>query len=164
MLLRLLALLLAAIAAVSCGSVPPLASEYRTADALAEAVLDALARGERAPLERLAVDEREFRDHIWPDLPASRPERNLPFSYAWGDLRQKSSNQLTTTLAAQRGQHYRLRRVRFAETTPYEHYRVHRQSTFDVVHASGAESSLRLCGAFLEKDGVWKVFSYVVDD
>jgi hypothetical protein len=160
----LLALVVLAGGLAGCGSVPPLASDYRTAETLAAAVLEAMARGERAQLERLAVDEREFRDHVWPDLPAARPERNLPFSYVWGDLRQKSSNQLTTTLAEQRGRQYRLRRVRFADTTPYEHYRVHRQSTFDVVDASGAESSLRLCGAFLEKDGVWKVFSYVVDD
>ena len=161
---RLVALLVAAGAVASCSSVPPLESEFRNPEALAAAVLEAMAGGDRATLERLALDEREFRDHVWPDLPASRPERNLPFSYVWGDLRQKSSNRLTATLAEQRGQRYRLRGVRFAETTPYAHYLVHRDSAFDVVDASGAESSLRLCGAFLQKDGVWKVFSYVVDD
>ena len=163
MLPRVLALVLAG-AAAACGSVPPLASEFRSSEGLATAVLDAFARGDRARLEQLALDEREFRDHVWPDLPASRPERNLPFSYVWGDLRQKSSNQLTATLAAQRGKRYRLRRVHFDSTTNYAHYVVHRDSMFDVVDDAGVESRLRLCGAFLEKDGVWKVFSYVVDD
>ena len=162
---RLVALLVAACAVASCSSVPPLDSEFRSAEALAAAVLDAIADGDRARLDRLALDEREFRDHVWPDLPAARPERNLPFSYVWGDLHQKSRAGLSTTLGQQAGKRYRLRRVRFAETTPYQHYVVHRDSTFDVVDASsGAEASLRLCGAFLEKDGVWKVFSYVVDD
>ena len=26
------------------------------------------------------------------------------------------------------------------------------------------QPTLRVCGSFIEKDGVWKVFSYVVDD
>jgi hypothetical protein len=154
----------AATAAVSCGAVPPLAGEFRSSESLATAVLDAFARGDRARLEQLVLDEREFRDHVWPDLPAARPERNLPFSYVWGDLRQKSSNQLTSTVEAQRGKRYRLRRVSFDHATTYAHYVVHRDSVFDVVDEAGAESRLRLCGAFLEKDGVWKVFSYVVDD
>jgi len=162
--LLLTVLALATSAAMGCGSVPPLASDFRSSEALAAAVLDAMADGDRARLDRLALDEREFRDHVWPDLPAARPERNLPFSYVWGDLHQKSRAGLSTTLGQQAGKRYRLRRVRFVETTPYQHYVVHRDSTFDVVDASGAESSLRVCGAFLEKDGVWKVFSYVVDD
>jgi hypothetical protein len=33
-----------------------------------------------------------------------------------------------------------------------------------VVDEAGAESRVRLCGSFLEKDGVWKVFSYVTDE
>jgi hypothetical protein len=41
---------------------------------------------------------------------------------------------------------------------------VHRDTTLDVTDPSGAERSIRVCGAFLEKDGVWKVFSYAVDD
>jgi hypothetical protein len=161
---RLVLVMLALCGVAGCSRVPPLASDHRTPEGLATAVLDALARGDRARLERLALDEREFRDHIWPDLPAARPERNLPFSYVWGDLHQKSRNQLTVTLAAQRGHRYRLRRVRFDSATPYARYVVHRDSVFDVVDPAGAESSVRVCGAFVEKDGVWKVFSYVVDD
>jgi hypothetical protein len=161
---RLLALLVAAGAAASCSSVPPLDSQFRTPDVLAAAVLDAVAANDRARLDRLALGEREFKDHVWPDLPAARPERNLPFSYVWGDLHQKSNNRLVTTLREHAGKRYSLRRVRFGDTTSYAHYRVHRDSVFDVVDASGIEASLRVCGSFLEKDGVWKVFSYAVDD
>jgi hypothetical protein len=157
-------LLLIVSVAAGCNSVPPLASDFRSSEALATAVLDALEEKDRARLDRLALDEREFREHVWPDLPAARSERNLPFSYVWGDLHQKSANQLSLTLQRHDGKRYRLRRVRFNGTTRYAHYLVHRESTFDVVDAAGAEASLRLCGAFLEKDGVWKVFSYVVDD
>jgi hypothetical protein len=132
-------------------------------DALAGAVLDALSQHDRARLEALAVSEQEFRDHVWPDLPAARPERNLPFSYVWGDLHQKSSLSLTRVLAEHGGRRHTLQRVTFAGVTRYAHYTVHRDATFAVADAVGAVQMIRVCGSFLEKDGAWKVFSYVVN-
>jgi hypothetical protein len=147
----------------SCGRVPPLANASGSPEVLAGAVLDALSRRDRARLDTLAVSEQEFRDHVWPDLPAARPERNLPFSYVWGDLRQKSNLSLARTLERYGGSRHTLRSVTFAGTTPYAHYTVHRDASFAVDDASGVAQTIRACGSFLEKDGVWKVFSYVVD-
>ncbi len=159
--------LAATLFAPACGSVspltPPLTHDYPSADSLARAVLGALASKDRASLDALALSEQEFRDLVWPDLPASRPERNLPFSYVWGDLRQKSQSGLSATLSAHGGKPYELVRVTFKGDTPYANYRVHRDATFRVTIASGEEVDLRVCGSMLEKDGAWKVFSYVVD-
>jgi hypothetical protein len=148
----------------ACSGVPPLANASASPEALAGAVLDAVSRRDRARLDALAVSEQEFRDHVWPDLPAARPERNLPFSYVWGDLRQKSNISLAKILDAYGSKRHTLQRVTFAGVTPYTHYKVHRDATFNVVDSSGAAATIRVCGSFLEKDGVWKVFSYVVDD
>src|SRR5687768_11319639 len=82
----------------SRGRVPPLANASASPEGLASVVLDALSHGDRARLDALALSEQEFRDHVWPGLPAARPERNLPFSYVWGDLRQKSNIRLADTL------------------------------------------------------------------
>jgi hypothetical protein len=153
-----------AVAAQGCTSVPALANAGESPDALARSVLDGLARNDRTSLEALAVSEQEFRDHVWPDLPSARPERNLPFSYVWGDLRQKSGLSLTRTLATYGGKRFQFERVTFAGVTSYGHYRVHRGTAFQVRDQSGAQTGLRVCGSFLEKDGAWKVFSYVVDD
>ena len=101
---------------------------------------------------------------MWPDLPAARPERNLPFSYVWGDLHQKSNLSLARTLMAQHGKRHTLQRVTFAGTTKYASYVVHRDAKFVVIDPSGVSTELRVCGSFIEKDGGWKVFSYVVDD
>jgi hypothetical protein len=147
----------------ACSRVPPLANTANSPEALASAVLDALSRRDRARLDALALSEQEFRDHVWPDLPAARPERNLPFSYVWGDLRQKSNIGLARTLDAYGGKRHTLQRVSFAGVTPYAHYAVHRDATFAVVDDGGSPQTLRVCGSLLEKDGVWKVFSYVVD-
>ena len=146
-----------------CSSMPQLANTSPSAEALATSVLEAIANGNRARLEALALDEREFRDHVWPDLPAARPERNLPFSYVWGDLREKSDMGLSRTLNAQTGKRYTLQSVTFAGETAYAHYQVHRDATFHVSDTSGASTELRVCGSMIEKEGVWKVFSYVVD-
>ena len=151
------------VAAASCARTPPLATTHDSAHALAHSVLDAVASADRTRLEALALNEAEFRDHIWPSLPAAREERNLPFSYVWGELRQKSSQSLSMTLASHGRRRYELERVEFEGATDYGAYRVHRQATF-VVRGGSATRPVRLCGSMVEKDGRWKVFSYVVDD
>lgn len=127
-------------------------------------MLDGLERREVKALRAIALDEQEFRNHIWPELPSSRPERNLSFSFVWGDLHRKSEASLARTLAAFGGRHYELVGVRSLHgTTQYQSYLVHRDTAVIVRDATGAEQLLRLFGSTLEKDGKFKVFSYVVD-
>ena len=151
-------------AAASCTSKPPLANTFSTPEELARAVLEAIATRDRARLDALALNEEEFGNHVWPDLPAARPERNLPMPYVWGDLRQKSEQSLTRTLRAHAGKRYELRAVTFGDVTPYAHFRVHREAMFRVRDAAGSETAIRICGSMIEQGGGWKVFSYVVDD
>lgn len=136
-----------------------------SSSALGHAVLDALARRDVGALRALALGEREFREHVWPELPAARPERNLPLSYVWGDLQQKSEQSLQRILMASGGRPYELLELRFdGEVTPYQTYRVHQNAVFIVRERGGVPTELRLCGSMLEKYGAWKVFSFVVED
>jgi hypothetical protein len=152
------------LAGAGCTSTSPLAHTFSTPEAVARAVLEALATGDRARLEALALNEEEFTNHVWPELPAARPERNLPLSYVWGDLRQKSSQTLTSTMVRHSGQRYTLHAVTFSDVTPYAGFRVHRAATFRVRDAAGRETDIRVCGSMIEQQGAWKVFSYVVDE
>ena len=155
---------LGALLLVGCERTRPLMNAQPSAQALGEAVVRAVAANDRGALRALAVDEQEFRQHVWPALPAARPERNLPFSYVWRDLQQKSGQSLGATLAALRGRPLTLVAIRFdGGTTAYSSYVVHRESVLTVRDAQG-QTDLRIFGSALEKDGVWKVFSYVVDD
>ncbi len=161
---RTLVLSLVAVFAAACSPAPPLANTHASFEALATAVLDALAQRDRDALEAIALREQEFRDHVWPDLPAARPERNLPFSYVWGDLRQNSDANLATTLAKHGGHRYELVSVRFeGASTRYSMCQVHRQTVLTVRNVMGVQQELRLFGSSLEEKGEWKVFSYVVD-
>jgi hypothetical protein len=132
--------------------------------ALARAVLEALGRGDREALRRLALDEREFREIVWPELPASRPERNLPLEYVWTDLRTKSESALAQTLQVHGGKRYELLKVGFTgETSQYRSFLVQREALLELRDDSGRPQSLRLFGSVIQKDGRFKVFSYVVD-
>jgi hypothetical protein len=148
----------------ACSRVPPLANIHASANDVAVAALDALARRDRAALESLALSETEFRDHVWPELPAARPERNLPFSFVWGDLHQKSLLALGGTLAAHGGRRYTLVGVTSSGRTSYNSYTVHRETTLRVKDPSGELTDLRICGSMLEKGGAWKIFSFVVSE
>jgi hypothetical protein len=131
---------------------------------LAQAIMSAVAGRDEARLRSLALDEQEFKAIVWPSLPAARPERNLPFSYVWGDLKQKSDQSLRGILADHGGRKYQLRDVKFAGSPrEYAGFRVHNDATFVAVDGSGAQVDLRVCGSFIEANGRWKAFSYAVD-
>jgi hypothetical protein len=152
------------VAAIAC-SPTPLANTQPTADALAREVLTALARQDPSRLEALALNEEEFRRHVWPGLPAARPERNLPFSYVWGDLRQKGEMRRRATLGAHSGRRYQLQSITFSGgMTEYSGFRVHRDALLRVRDSAGADHELRPFGSAIEKDGAWKVFSFNVGD
>jgi hypothetical protein len=53
--------------------------------------------------------------------------------------------------------------VGFSARSDYVTYTVHRDATLRVKAPSG-EEGVRVCGSMIEKDGEWKVFSYVIDD
>ncbi len=141
----------------------PLSGTADSPEELANRLLEALASRDRAALDRATLSEQEFRGHVWPQLPASRPERNLPFSYVWGDLHQKSDVSLERTLVRYGGRRLTLASVTFGDVTDYKTFTVHRAATF-VVQDEGGEESVRLCGSMIQKDGRWKVFSYVTED
>ena len=164
------ALIAVGAAAAGCGAgddgspLSPLHHTFPSPEELSEAVLTALADGDADTLASLALSEIEFRTAVWPDLPSSRPERGVPFDYAWGDLHQKSGNALRRLLARHGGRRYELVRVAFeGETTPYRTYRVHRETVLDLLDEDGEAVRLPLFGSILEREGEFKLFSYVVD-
>jgi hypothetical protein len=143
----------------------PLTETHSSTESLARAVLDAVERRDSRALQTLALTEQEFRDHVWPELPAARPERNLPFSYVWGDLRQKSDQGLAASIAKYGGRPLELVRIAYeGESTRYGSSLVHRDTVLVVHRRDGVDERVRLYGSTLEKDGAFKVFSYVVDE
>ena len=101
---------------------------------------------------------------MWPQLPASRPERNTPLPFVWGRLEQQSDLSLAAIVSRHGGTHYTLQQVAFGgEVTDYGTYTVHRESELVVRTPDGAIERIRVFGSVLEQGGRYKVFSYVVD-
>jgi hypothetical protein len=157
---------LAAPFCAACGSQArvPLSDTFDSKEAAVRAVLDGIAARDSDRLLSLAIERHEFRQVVWPELPSSRPEVNLPVDFAWGQLHQNSRSQLAYTLAEHGGRRYSLVAVRFrGASTRHATFTVHRETEVEVRDPSGATRTLGLFGSMLERDGQWKVFSYVVD-
>lgn len=150
--------------AASPPAAPALARTFDSKQALARAVLEGFAHRDSEGLRGLALDGREFRQVVWPLLPASRPEMNVPVGYAWGALSQNSRGSLATLLDEHGGRRYHLLDVSFAgETRLSGPLTVHRKAVLQVRDADGRKQRVRLFGSAIEHQGRWKLFSYVVD-
>ena len=160
----LLIVCLLAIFAASCLRRPALRNTFDSPESLTRAVVDALAKQDLARLAALAITEDEFRQLVWPKLPAARAGRNLPWSYVWEDLRSKSGHHLRGLVHAWNNRGFQVARVSFAgETTDYQTHRIHRKTVVTLRDRSGQETTGRLFGSTIEQNGRYKVFSYVVD-
>lgn len=146
---------------------PPLGNSFSSIEELTAAVLDGLEYGRGGALWGLALSREEFRNVVYPVLPASRPERNTPFDHTWSTLEHKSSNALSATLAQHEGRRYELVRVDFVahpqRQRDFGAFRVHRDARVVVKREDGSEASLDLFGSVIERNGRFKVFSYVTD-
>ena len=161
--MRALTVLLLTAALGGCAPAQPFANAQPSRHVLALAVLDGLARRDLDALRSLALSEAEFQTHVWPALPESRAERNLPFSDFWADIHQKSEVGLQRLLATHGGRRYELIELRFGgQPQRYAGYVIHRDPAF-VVGQNGVPAELRLTGAVIEMSGSWKLVSYAVD-
>lgn len=142
-----------------------LAPTWGSAEEAAEAFLDALAAEDPDRLRATALTEEEFADVVWPELPSSRPNRRLPLDYAWRDLNQKSTNELSRTFHRFAGRRLALERVEFlGETTEYVTFDVHRETRLVVTGEEGKRLRLQLFGSMIQRGSRWKLFSFVIDD
>ena len=159
------ALLVTMAAAAGCGLSPRLNGGLSSPRELVQAVVRALDARDLPALERLGVSEQEFRQVVWPQQPAARPERNIPWDYAWRSLAAKSRHQLRARLNEwSNSDTGALVGVDFTgETTDYGTYRVHRRSAVVLRCPDGTLATVRIFGSMIEQGGRYKVFSYVVD-
>jgi hypothetical protein len=163
--LLLLVVLISLVAPAACRRpAPALTNAFASPEDLAREVLARLLRRDQAALAALALTRDEFEATVWPTLPASRPETNMPLSFVWGRLKQQSDLSLAATVARHGGRAYVLQQVLFdGETTESGALRVQRESVLVVRTPEGAVERIKVFGSMLSMNGRHKVFSYVVD-
>ena len=157
-------LCLTSLLSVGCSEVPRLEDAFESDDALARAVLEGMARRDHPGLLALAVTKDEFEELVWPTLPVSRPEVDMPLDFVWQDTFTKSHAYLAQTLASVGGRRYELVRVEFdGPTTEHGTHEISRKSRLIVRDDGGQERMLRLFGSVIRQNGRSKVFSYITD-
>jgi hypothetical protein len=151
----------------ACGAAPPpepYVGLSATKEAAAQAVVDGFAARDVDRLTSLAVTEVEFRKNIWPSLPASNPEVNMPVDYLWADTSMKSRGRLAQTLDEHGGRPMTVESVRFGgRPTEYDGFTIYPDTYLTVRDRAGATQEVRLFGSMMETTAGWKVFSYIVD-
>lgn len=159
-----LLLLLVTVSACSRETEPiPLTPSYESKDAAVNAFLQALAARDRETLAAQAVSETEFLKHIWPALPASRPDVGMPADRAWADQAQRNNNFLSQLLGEHGGQRYELVTASFeGAAATYGGFALHPKTRLDIRDAAGVRE-VRLFGSMIESGGRWKIYSFVVD-
>jgi hypothetical protein len=133
---------------------------------LLEILLENIANEDLKSLEALAITEEEYGRYIWPEVPWSQPQMNMPFSYYWGDHYQKSSWALRRVLAKHGGKKYTLIRAYFAKgEREYPEVKLYRDTRLIVKDEKGNEKELDILGSILElkEEGRFKVLSYIHD-
>jgi hypothetical protein len=137
------------------------ASTFESPARLAEAVLLAVQARDREMLRALPLSEHEFREEVWPEMPAAG---RVPAGLAWEDLRQKGENNLRRVLAELGGRRLAVEQLTFdGGTTAYGTFVVHRKPRLRVRDLdSGERAELALFGSILEHERRYKLFSWVV--
>jgi hypothetical protein len=137
---------------------------FDSPEALAQEFLRLLEAGDPEAAKPLALSEQEFKEIVWPEMPAARPERNVPVDFAWDNMWPKSLYGLARTFQRHGGKRLELVAVRFeGETTAYSSFDVRRDARCVVRNASGEEQTLDLFGSVLVDGDRYKLFSFVVD-
>lgn len=136
---------------------------YDSTDAAVTAFLQALSGRDRHTLLAQAVSETEFLKHIWPALPASRPDVGMPADRAWADQAQRNAGYLAQLLAEHGGRRYELVAASFdGSPTSYGAFTIHPKTGLNIRDEAGVRE-VRLFGSMIESGGRWKVYSFVID-
>ena len=159
--------LLAAVAcaAVACAPAPvPLSGAVDSPEALGRAVVERVSRRDLEGLRKLMLTRDEFEVYVWPHLPVSRPETNMPMSFVWNRLQQQSEGRLAQAVARHGGAPLTFVSIDFkGASSNYGDVRVDRDSTVTVRTATGEIEQLQLFGSMVRQGSGYKVFRYVTD-
>lgn len=160
----LTALVAALVAATGCGSAgassaPDMEGAHASAEALVEAALEAVARGDRMAMESLLVTRDEHHDLLWSALPESE---HLSFEYARWLNEHNTGKALDRALERFGGEEFRLQRIEYTKgTETYPGFSLHRGAKLVVERVSdGAEGELTLVDVLVERPEGWKLLDY----
>ena len=126
-------------------------------------VLEALAAGDNASLAALRLSRDEYVDDVWPELPASDPDLNVPIEYVWADIEARDRSALARLAPQFDGLAAELVDVACTgEVKEFETFRVHTDCWVTIAVAPG-HRRIQLFKDVLERGAGYKLFRYYDD-
>lgn len=133
---------------------------------LIEKFVAALSTADREDIERLRIDENEYRSLILPgSVQPGQPPRIIPADksrYFWQLGDTKSRYSLNALLRSYGGRPYSIDRVDFQRVERFAWYTAHRDPVIYLKASNGTVHELRL-GSIAEFNGRYKFISYYSD-
>ena len=124
----------------------------------------ALARHDTTRLLDLMIDEREYRDILYPAFPAAHPPINAGFETLWITHYPDAWRGLMLLLRNYDGRDVRVMNVRFDRPDQdFVNFTLHETSRVDAEIDGVREDNLRLFGSVVRVGDQWKVLSYPDD-
>ncbi|HKY59387.1 MAG TPA: hypothetical protein VJP59_00100 [Gemmatimonadota bacterium] len=124
----------------------------------------ALAERDTTRLLDLMIDEREYREILYPAFPAAHPPINARFETLWVTHFPDAYRGLMRLLADYGGRDVRILGVRFDRPDQdFVNFKLHEGSRVDAEIDGVREDDLRLFGSVVRVGDRWKVLSYPDD-
>lgn len=125
-------------------------------------VVAAIGNKDQAALGKLAIDQAEFKRYIWPGI-ASRVSGGNMNADKYFSVYQKSSQVgMTEGMESLSGHKWEVLKVSAEPGAKGKGYQVYNALVITLRDDSGKETSLRLIGGLLERDGDFKVTTFYV--
>ena len=130
-------------------------------DELLRTVERGLAASDTARLDDLMIDQREYREILFPAFPASHPPINADFETLWVLQYPDSYRGLRRLLERYGGKDIRVTAIRFDEPDQdFVNFVLHETSRLDVTVDGEPRSGVRLFGSVVRVGDQWKVLTY----
>ena len=144
---------------------PRLKHGARTPEELVSTVLRAFSTGDTVALTDVLIDEREWKEYLYPEFslhyPAAKDMRREVKEYLWQNHAMGSAKSLLKGLAKLGGRTLRLESISYDDTLQrFASYQIHQGTVAGVVDAKGERSEITSLGSIVEMDGVYKLLSY----
>lgn len=126
-------------------------------------VLEGLAAGDHASLAALRLSRGEYVDVVWPELPASHPDLNVPVEYVWADIEARDRSALIRLAPQFEGLAAELEDVACTgKVEEFETFRVHTDCWVTIATPSG-DRRIQLFKDVVERGAGYKLFRYYDD-
>jgi hypothetical protein len=133
-------------------------------DDLLHTVERGLAESDTARLYDLMINEREYRNILFPAFPVSRPPIDAPFETVWILQYSDSYRGLRRLLERYGGRDVRVTAIRFDEPDQdFVNFVLHETSRVDVTVDGEPSRNIRLFGSVVRVGDQWKVLTYPDD-